>query len=285
MNQSLKRLISRVLVIAAASLPVAAFAAGDEYPLDPFPTGKLNDPASLQNGAKLFVNYCLSCHSASAMRYNRLQDIGLNDDQIKANLLFTAEKVGDPMTIAMRPADAKEWFGAAPPDLSLIARSRASHAGTGADWLFTYLRAYYRDDTTLTGWNNALFPNVGMPNVFWQQQGTRTVTIEDVKAGADHRFTREITRIDAQGAATTESEPVEGHPHAGRTIKLSPPVGGTQSRAEFDENMADLVAYITYMSDPTARKRTQLGVWVLLYLGLLFVAAWVLNKAFWKDVR
>ena len=286
MNHSLKRLFARALVVVAASLPLASFAAGgDEYPLDPFPIDKLNDPASLQNGAKLFVNYCLSCHSASAMRYNRLQDIGLTDAQIKANLLFAGDKVGDQMTIAMRPSDAKEWFGAAPPDLSLVVRSRASPAGTGADWLFTYLRAYYRDETTATGWNNAVFPNVGMPNVFWQLQGTRSATIEEVKAGADHHFTREVTLVDANGVATTQSEPVEGHPHAGRTIKLSAPEGGLQSRAEFDENMADLVAYMTYMSDPTARTRTRLGVWVLLYLGLLFVAAWVLNKAFWKDVR
>lgn len=286
MNHSFKRLISRALVVVAASLPLASFAAGDgEYPLDPFPVEKLQDPASLQNGAKLFVNYCLSCHSASAMRYNRLRDIGLDEDQIKANLLFTAEKVGDPMTIAMRPDDAKTWFGAMPPDLSLVARSRASGAGSGADWLFTYLRAYYRDATTATGWNNAVFPNVGMPNVLWELQGTRQATIEEVKSGPDHHFVREITRIDTNGLATTESEAVEGHPHAGRTIRLSAPEGGTQSRSEFDENVADLVAYLTYMSDPTALKRTRLGVWVLLYLGVLFVAAWLLNRAFWKDVR
>jgi ubiquinol-cytochrome c reductase cytochrome c1 subunit len=286
MTNSFKRLISRALVVVAASLPLASFAAGDgDYPLDPFPVAKLKDPAALQNGAKLFVNYCLSCHSASAMRYNRLKDIGLDDDQIKANLLFTAEKVGDPMTIAMRPADAKEWFGAMPPDLSVIARARASGAGSGADWLYTYLRAYYRDSTTATGWNNAVFPNVGMPNVLWELQGTRQATIEEIKAGPDHQFVREITRIGKDGVATKETEPVEGHPHVGRTMRLSAPEGGTMSRAQFDENVADLVAYLTYMSDPTAIKRTQLGVWVLLYLGILFVAAWVLNRSFWKDVR
>src|SRR5690606_23931036 len=146
MNHSLKRLISGALVVVATSLPFASFAAGDgEYPLDPFPVAKLNDPASLQNGAKLFVNYCLSCHSASSMRYNRLQDIGLTDDQIKANLLFAGDKAGDLMTVAMRPADARAWFGVQPPDLSVIARARSSSAGSGADWLFTYLRAYYRD--------------------------------------------------------------------------------------------------------------------------------------------
>ena len=285
MNHSLKRLFSRALVALAASLPLASFAAGDEFPLDPFPVERLNDPAALQNGAKLFVNYCLSCHGASAMRYNRLQDIGLTDDQIKANLLFAGEKVGDLMTIAMRPADAKEWLGAMPPDLSLVARSRASHAGSGADWLFTYLRSYYRDATRATGWNNALFPNVGMPHVLWQLQGARPATIEEVKAEGEHHFVRQVTHIDTNGVATTESEPVEGHPHVGRTVRLGAPEGGTQSRAEFDSNVADLVAFMTYMADPTARTRTRLGVWVLLYLGVLFVAAWALNRAFWKDVR
>src|SRR5690606_36561010 len=137
MNHSFKRLISRALVVVAASLPLASFAAGDgEYPLDPFPVEKLQDPASLQNGAKLFGNYCLSCHSASAMPYNRLRDIGLDEDQIKPNLLLTAAKVGDPMTIPMRQADVKTCFVALPPDLPLIARSQASGAGSGADCLF-----------------------------------------------------------------------------------------------------------------------------------------------------
>lgn len=286
MNHTLKRFLARLVVLVAVGLPLAAVAEGDEYALDPFPTAKLNDPAALQNGAKLFVNYCLNCHSASAMRYNRLEEIGLTEEQIKANLLFTTDKVGDLMTIAMRPADGKAWFGAAPPDLSVIARARASSAGSGADWLFTYLRSYYRDATTATGWNNAVFPNVGMPNVFWQLQGTRPVTIEDIREGAGHKLTRQVTSIGTDGVATTgEPEALGERGSAGRTLKLGAPEGGTMSRAEFDDNVADLVAYITYMSDPSARTRVRLGVWVLLYLGVLFVAAWVLNKAFWKDVR
>jgi cytochrome c1 len=139
--------------LALASNAALANEAG--YPLDHFPEQKLTDNAALQNGAKIFVNYCLNCHAAASMRYNRLTDLGLTEDQIKKNLLFTGNKVGDPMTTSLRAADAKEWFGALPPDLSVIARARASGAGSGPDWLYTYLRAYYRDGSRSTGWNNA----------------------------------------------------------------------------------------------------------------------------------
>ena len=120
---------------------------------------------------QVFVNYCLNCHSASYLRYNRLNDIGLTEEQIKDNLLFTADKVGETMTIAMQRADAKDWFGAPPPDLTVIARARASEFGSGADWLYTYLRGFYRDDARPTGWNNVVFANVGMPHVLWELQG------------------------------------------------------------------------------------------------------------------
>ena len=125
---------------------------------------RTNDMASLQNGAKLFVNYCLNCHSAAFMRYNRLTDIGLTEQQIKDNLLFTTDKVGDTMKANIDARQAKEWFGGLPPDLTLVARSRAGSGGTGADYRYTYLRTYYRDDTKATGWNNLAYPNVGMPH-------------------------------------------------------------------------------------------------------------------------
>ena len=135
----------------------------DHAPIDP------NNQASLQRGAKAFVNYCLNCHSAAYMRYNRLQDIGLTDAQIKSNLLFGDQKVGDTMTVAMNKADAKAWFGATPPDLSVEARAR------GADWLYSYLRSFYRDDTRPTGWNNLVFDKVAMPHVLWQLQGQQVL--------------------------------------------------------------------------------------------------------------
>ncbi len=140
-----------------------------------------NDQAALQSGAKLFVNYCLNCHNASSMRYNRLQDLGLTDDEIKKNLLFTSDKVGDLMRVAMPAKDAKDWFGAVPPDLSVIARAKSSERGSGADYLYTYLRTYYKDDTRPTGWNNLAYPNSAMPHVLWQLQGTRTPVFDDKK--------------------------------------------------------------------------------------------------------
>ena len=141
--------------------PLLAFASGAELHLDKAPVS--TDPAALQNGAKLFVNYCLNCHGASYMRYNRLQELGLSEQAIKDNLMFTADKVGEPMRIAMQRDEAKAWFGAAPPDLTVISRSRASEFGSGADWLYTYLRSFYRDSERPTGWNNVVFEKVAMP--------------------------------------------------------------------------------------------------------------------------
>ena len=160
------------LVVAATMNSVQANTS--EFPLDAAPK-RVNSQAALQNGAKLFVNYCLNCHGAVSMRYNRLRDIGLTDEQIKQNLLFTGEKVGDMMTVAIAPKDAKAWFGATPPDLSVIARAK------GADYLYTYLRTFYKDDTKATGWNNMAFPSVGMPHVMWELQGVRTAKFVEEK--------------------------------------------------------------------------------------------------------
>ncbi|ODU70863.1 MAG: cytochrome C [Lautropia sp. SCN 66-9] len=288
----MKTLIKTLVAIAAAAGLGIACASEAGYPLDHFPVERVTQESSLQNGAKLFVNYCLGCHSASAMRYNRLQDIGLNDDQIRKNLMFTAEKVGDPMNIAMRPADAKEWFGALPPDLSVIARARSSAAGSGSDWLYTYLRSYFRDASRPTGWNNVVFENVGMPHALWELQGSRGATLEEVKetvdptSGKHTGFVKTVVNFDANGVRTEKTEPMaEGHHHASRTWTLGKLEGGTLPQARFDEQVADLVAYITYMSDPTAHQRTRLGVWVLLFLGLFTIFAWMLNRAFWKDVK
>lgn len=288
----MKKLVKFLAALASALTIGGAFASEAGYPLDRFPTEKLTQQAALQNGAKLFVNYCLNCHSASLMRYNRLHDIGLNDDQIRKSLLFTAGKVGDPMSIAMRPADAKEWFGALPPDLSVIARARASGAGSGSDWLYTYLRAYFRDASRPTGWNNVLFENVGMPHVFWELQGTRGATLEEVREIVDEStgkasgFTKTVATFDTNGARSDKSEKLEGlHHHPMRQWTLGQPAGGKLSQAAYDDTVADLVAYITYMSDPTAQTRMRIGVWVLLFLGVFTVFAWMLNREYWKDVK
>lgn len=237
--------------LAAFLMISGAHAAGGGFPLDTFPKERVTDQAALQNGARLFVNYCLNCHAASFMRYNRMQDIGLTDGQIRENLLFAGEKVGDLMTVSLRPRDAKEWFGATPPDLTLVARSRASGAGSGGDYLYTYLRTFYQDDTRPTGWNNMVFSNVGMPHVLWELQGTRKAN------------------FDAQHAFKGFEQVTPG--------KLSP--------QEFDSAMADLTAYMVWMAEPVAQTRMRIGVGVMIFLLAFFFIAWRLNAAYWKDVK
>jgi ubiquinol-cytochrome c reductase cytochrome c1 subunit len=247
--------------IAAVTL-VPAFVLANEatFPLDHAPD-RTKDLPSLQNGAKLFVNYCLNCHSASAMRYNRLRDIGLSEDQIKNNLLFTSDKVGDLMKVAMPPKDAKAWFGAVPPDLSVIARAKASNAGSGADWLYTYLRTFYKDDTRPTGWNNLVFPNVGMPHVLWELQGIRNAKFVEEKD--PHEEGKTIHKF----AGFEQVKP------------------GKMSALDYDQAVADLVGYLEWMSEPVQNTRKRLGVWVLLYLGGFMFLAWRLSASYWKDVK
>lgn len=248
------------LIAVLAFAPALALASGATFPLDRAPD-RSTDMAALQNGAKLFVNYCLNCHSASAMRYNRLRDIGLTEEQIKDNLLFTGEKVGDLMKTTLAPKDAKAWFGAVPPDLSVIARAKASEAGSGADWIYTYLRTYYKDDSRPTGWNNMVFPSVGMPHVLWELQGVRTAKFVEEKDAHD------------------ESKTVHKF---GGFEKVS---AGTLSPAEYDNAVGDLVAYLQWMGEPAQSTRKRLGVWVLIFLASLATLAWRLNASYWKEVK
>jgi ubiquinol-cytochrome c reductase cytochrome c1 subunit len=248
------------LIVAIAFVPTLAMANEGGYALDHAPDFS-NDMSALQNGAKLFVNYCLNCHSAASMRYNRLRDIGLTEDQIKSNLLFTSDKVGDLMKTSLTAKDAKEWFGAVPPDLSVIARAKASEAGSGADWLYTYMRTFYKDDTRPTGWNNLVFPNVGMPHALWELQGIRAA-----------KFVEETNPHD-------ESKKV--HKFAGFE-QIKP---GKLSALEYDHAVGDLVAYLNWMAEPAQSFRKQLGVWVLMFLGLFVVVAWRLNASYWKEVK
>ncbi|OUM03115.1 cytochrome c1 [Variovorax sp. JS1663] len=251
----MKKLI--LTLIAALGIAAGAQAAEGGIAWDKAPN-KTNDLAALQNGAKLFVNYCLNCHSAAFMRYNRLQDIGITEQQIKDNLLFTTEKVGETMKANLDPAQAKAWFGGIPPDLTLVARSRAGHGGTGADYLYTYLRTFYRDDTKATGWNNLVFPSVGMPHVLWELQGERRPVFDKI----------------------------ESHGHATEVFKgweqVSP---GTMSPLQYDQAMGDLVAYMQWMAEPAQNTRIRVGVWVMLFLVMALVFVWRLNASYWKDVK
>ena len=244
-------------LIAALGLAAGAHAAGGGMAWDKAPVN-ITDQASLQNGAKLFVNYCLNCHSAAFMRFNRLKDIGLTDQQIKDNLLFTTDKIGETMKSAIDPKQASEWFGANPPDLTVIARSRAGSGGSGADYLYTFLRTFYRDDTKATGWNNLVFPSVGMPHALWQLQGERGAVFEQRES---HGQTEQVFKGWEQ---------------------ISP---GSMTPQQYDQAVGDLVNYLQWMGEPAQNTRVRIGVWVLLFLAGFPFIAWRLNAAFWKDVK
>ena len=175
-----KKIVLGLMFFMALTASVHASTAGPAWDKAP---DKIKDMAALQSGAKTFVNYCLNCHSAAFMRYNRLQDIGLTPEQIKDNLLVTNAKLGDTMIAAIDPKQAKAWFGVNPPDLTVIARSRAGAGGTGADYLYSYMRGFYQDVTKPTGWNNHVFPNVAMPHVLWELQSTLTPAQYDQTVG------------------------------------------------------------------------------------------------------
>lgn len=227
------------LLVIIALLPIIAFAnttaVTESAPIDP------SDQASLQRGARTFINNCLNCHSANYMRYNRLVDIGLTEKEIKENLLFAGDKVGDPMRIAMDPQDAKKWFGVTPPDLSVEVRAR------GVDWLYAYMRGFYKDETMPSGWNNIVFDKVAMPHVFYQQQGEQILN------------------------------------HETHELELVKP--GRLNPAEYDAFVADLTNYMAFMAEPAKAQRKSLGIWVLLFLGVLLVLTKKVKAAYWKDIK
>ena len=244
------RKITTILAILCLA-PLVAFASESTVKLDQAPI-RSGDKLSLQRGAKTFVNYCLSCHSAEYMRYNRLRDLGLSENQISDNLIFTGQKVGELMTVAMKTKEAKQWFGVAPPDLSVIARSR------GADWLYTYLRKFYRDDTTATGWNNLVFDKAAMPHVLYQLQGEQSLVTNTVDDG--HGGTHEV-----------------------KELKLDKP--GTLSKTEYEAYVADLVNFLVYLGEPAATKRVQIGIIVMLFLFGMLALTYALKHEYWKDIH
>ncbi len=254
MNKLLRLLAFCMCLISAGAW------AEEGFKLDHAPD-RSGDLAALQNGAKLFVNYCLSCHSAASMRYNRLHDIGLTDDVIKQNLLFTTDKVGEQMKVAMTAKDGKDWFGATPPDLSVIARAKSSERGSGADYIYTYLRTYYKDDTRPTGWNNMAYPNSAMPHVLWELQGINEAKYVDKKD------------LREEGKTVHEFEKFES---------IRP---GKMNQADYEIAVADLTGFISYMSEPSQIQRKKLGGWVLMFLGVFLLIAWRLNASFWKDIK
>jgi ubiquinol-cytochrome c reductase cytochrome c1 subunit len=242
------------------------------------------DLPSLQRGGRLFVNYCLNCHGAKYMRYNRLRDIGLTEQQIVDNLVLTGRfeltpsgmqfvptKIGDTMQVAMNPADAKGWFGAPPPDLSVEARVR------GRDWLYNYFLAFYRDPQSATGWNNLVFPNVGMPHVLWELSGSNRLVATEYKSLVE----AESAAIAARGIAVVA--PGKYPNYVVQSLALDTP--GTMTPPEYRRAVADLVNFMEYIAEPGKLKRVQLGFIVLLFLGLLFACAYWLKRDYWKDLH
>jgi ubiquinol-cytochrome c reductase cytochrome c1 subunit len=227
------------LFVLLAFLPLVTVAAeikiGVTAPIDP------NDKASLQRGARTFINNCLNCHSANYMRYNRLLDIGLTEADIKENLLFAGKKIGDTMQVAMSAKDAKKWFGVAPPDLSVEVRAR------GADWVYAYMRGFYRDDSTPSGWNNTVFDKVAMPHVLYELQGEQML----------HHETHQLELV--------------------KPGKLSP--------TEYNAYVADLTNYMAYMAEPAKQQLRKIGFWVLLFLAFLLILVKRLKTNYWKDIQ
>lgn len=231
--------------IVLALFSAISFASGPSKPVDSVYVN-LSDKASLQRGAAMFVNYCLSCHSAAYMRYNRMgADLGISDAVLKENFLFAADKTGDLMVSNMSPEDAKRWFGVAPPDLTLEARLRKP------DWIYTYLRSFYVDESTGSGWNNALFENVAMPHVLYGLQGSQRLVGTDAHGKPEFQLMKE----------------------------------GSMTPEEYDDAIRDLTNFMVYMAEPVRLKRHTVGVFVIGFLIVLLICAYLLKKEYWKDVH
>ena len=257
----------QLIALMFALLPGLALAAGghgvalDEANID------LSDKAALQDGARTFANYCMGCHSAQYQRYERVAtDLGIPEELMMENLVFTGALYGDHMDIGMRPADSKAWFGATPPDLTLVARAR------GVDWLYTYLRSFYEDPSRPTGWNNTVFENVGMPHVLSGLQGRPVKGCAPVPVKEDGKVVRD----------TLTGEPILSEQCDVVTVM---PGTGTQTTEEYDTTVRNLVSFLAYSAEPIKDTRHRIGTYVLLYLAFFFVFAYLLKREYWKDVK
>ena len=244
----MKKIILVLLLTTIAMISTGLVMASGGYPKSPANVD-VDDMASLQRGAKVFSDYCLSCHSAKFVRFNRVAtDLGMTETEVMDNLNPLGVKFGSTMTAVMTKDYAEEAFGAVPPDLSLVARSR------GVDWLYTYLTGFYADSTKTTGHNNAIFRDVGMPNIFWKQEGVKKAVYEE------HDGVKTLVGV----------EVVEK---------------GTMAPEEFDTMIRDLVAFLSYIGEPNQSYRKSLGIYVLIFLFVFFGFAYAMKKDYWKDVH
>jgi len=241
---------ARIGAILLGTLLICGGAIAEEGGLAPANT-RVDNIASLQRGARLFFNYCSGCHSLKYVRYSRLaEDLQLSEEDVLSNFAFTGAKIGDLVVSNMPEAKAADWFGKAPPDLSVEARAK------GPDWIYNYLKSFYLDETRPVGWNNTVFPGASMPNVLWELQGAQRAVFAKAKPGED-----------------------------ARVEKFETAIPGRQSAAEFDESARDLTAFLEYVGEPAKLKRESMGVWVILYLGFFTFLAWLLKHEYWKDVH
>jgi ubiquinol-cytochrome c reductase cytochrome c1 subunit len=267
---TMNRAIPFVAALLVSLAGAAGASGGTDVRMEPSPIDRLS-LASQQRGARTFVNYCLNCHSAKYMRYNRLTDLGLTEAQIRDNLMFATDKIGSTMTVAMREADARAWFGVPPPDLTVEARVR------GADWLYNYFLGFYRDESTPGGWNNLMFPNVAMPHVLAELSGIQRVVATEFK---DHEEAKGAV-LAAKGIVVLE--PGKDHTFVMKTLVVDTP--GTLNPIQYREMVADLVNFLDYMGEPAKNKRVSVGLIVLLYLCVLFGFAYWMKREYWKDVH
>ncbi len=265
------RKLAALLALCLATVGGTADASGGaDIRMEPSPINRLS-LESQQRGARIFVNYCLNCHSARYMRYNRLVDLGLTETPIRENLMFPTDKVGATMMVAMQAADGKAWFGVPPPDLTVEARVR------GDEWLYNYLLGFYKDETTPSGWNNLIFPNVAMPHVLGELSGTNRVVEASFK---EHE---EAQAAALAGKGIVVLEPGKDHTWVVKTLAVETP--GALTAAQYRETAADLVNFLSYMAEPNKNKRVSLGLVVLLYLCVLFGCAYWMKREYWKDVH
>ena len=240
----------RAALVALAVLGVAGGAAAEEGEGLPNANVRVDNLGAVQRGARLYFNYCSGCHSIKYMSYSRLaEDLHLSEDEVLKNFAFTGAKIGDQVVSNMPEKNSENWFGKTPPDLSLEARAK------GPDWINAYLKSFYLDPTRPSGWNNTVFPNVSMPNVLWELQGSQRAELASAKAGE------------------------EAH------VEKLVPGKGKQTSAEFDETARDLSTFLTYVGEPAALKRESIGAWVVLYLAFFTFLAWLLKHEYWKDVH
>lgn len=271
----MKKLIA-ILTLALAPLTGTA-AGGGSVPLEQANIS-LSNHASIQRGAKLFVNYCMGCHSTRYVRYKLFTEVGLTEDDIKDNLMFADGKIGDLMTIAMPEADAGKWFGAPAPDLTLTARIKHG----GADWIYSYLKGFYVDPARPMGVNNTVFPNVGMPHVLWDLQGVQ----EPVYKYEIHHDGHAVASFDSEAEAEAyKAKQGEGYRLERVVDRLEMVQPGSLTASEYDQVARDLATYMTYISEPMKLERQRMGIWSMVFLLVFSVIAYLMKKEWWKDVH